>query len=473
MTASISILDAVADANLFAPSFGGESWARWRAFLAALFGLPLTEPDLAIYRHHTGRTAPPLDGAFREAALVCGRRAGKSAVLALIAVYLATFRNYEPYLSLGEQAVIAVIAADRKQARVILRYCVGLLRGTRLLAPFVVRDDAESVELTNHVVIEIHTGRVASPRGRTFAAVLCDECSHWRTDDASQNPDIEVLNAVRPGLATIPGSMLLLASSPYARRGALWNAFKRHFGKDDARVLVWQGTSLEMNPTLDPAIVEAALEDDPESAKAEFLAEFRSDIDAFVSRDVVDAVTVFGRHELPPLSAINYNAFFDAAGGSGTDSITIAVSHLDGEIAVLDAVREVKPPFSPESVVTDFAALLKQYDVSTVTADKYAGDWPKERFSVHGISLTASDKSKSDIYREVLPKLNSKKVELLDLPRLASQLVGLERRTGRGGGKDSIDHAPGGHDDVANAACGALLLAETGFNPWERWADKL
>ena len=44
---------------------------------------------------------------------------------------------------------------------------------------------------------------------------------------------------------------------------------------------------------------------------------------------------------------------------------------------------------------------------------------------------------------------------LLDHPRLIAQLGGLERRTARGG-KDSIDHAPGAHDDVANAAAGVL-----------------
>ena len=65
--------------------------------------------------------------AFNEAWLVCGRRAGKSAMMALIAVYAATFRSYEKYLSRGERATIMVIAADRKQARVILRYVAGLL----------------------------------------------------------------------------------------------------------------------------------------------------------------------------------------------------------------------------------------------------------------------------------------------------------------------------------------------------------
>ena len=39
-----------------------------------------------------------------------------------------------------------------------------------------------------------------------------------------------------------------------------------------------------------------------------------------------------------------------------------------------------------------------------------------------------------------------------------TQITSLERRTVRGG-RDSIDHAPGAHDDVANAVAGAVVIA--------------
>jgi hypothetical protein len=58
-----------------------------------------------------------------------------------------------------------------------------------------------------------------------------------------------------------------------------------------------------------------------------------------------------------------------------------------------------------------------------------------------------------------LPLLNSGKIALLDHPRLIAQLCGLERRTARSG-KDSIDHAPGAHDDIANGVAGALVRVE-------------
>ena len=76
----------------------------------------------------------------------------------------------------------------------------------------------------------------------------------------------------------------------------------------------------------------------------------------------------------------------------------------------------------------------------------------------HGVEYETAEKTKSDIYREALALLNSGRVELLDHPRLHTQLLSLERRTSRAG-RDSIDHGPGGHDDVANSVAGALVAA--------------
>ena len=344
---------------------------------------------------------------------------------------------------------------NRAQARTIFRYVTGLLRAVPALAQMIKEETADSVTLNNRVVIEIHTASFRVTRGYSLAAALCDETAFWR-DETSANPDMEIFRALRPGLSSIPGSILLNASSPYRKTGVLYNAFARHFGKDDARVLVWRGTTLEMNPGLDPRVVEEAYEDDPQSAAAEYGAEFRDDINDFVSREVVDACTVRGRAELLHAFSLRYAAFVDPSGGS-SDSMTVAIAHRDkDDIAVLDALREFRPPFSPEAVVVEIAALLKSYKVSRVTGDRYGGEWPRERFRLSGIKYDISERPKSDIYRDSLPLLNSGKLELLDNKRLASQLVGLERRTARGG-RDSIDHGPGAHDDLANAALGALL----------------
>lgn len=69
-----------------------------------------------------------------------------------------------------------------------------------------------------------------------------------------------------------------------------------------------------------------------------------------------------------------------------------------------------------------------------------------------------SEKTKSDIYKELLAPINSGAVALLEHEKMVRQFMSLERRTSRGG-KNSIDHPPGAHDDVANAVAGALVIA--------------
>ena len=223
-----------------------------------------------------------------------------------------------------------------------------------------------------------------------------------------------------------------------------------------------------MNSTVPQALIDEAMERDPSSASAEWLAEFRNDVEAWISREAIEVAIQPGRFELPPASGAHYVGFVDPSGGSA-DSFTLAIGHRDKERGVLDVVRERRPPFSPDDCVQEFAGMLKSYGLHRVTGDRYAGEWPRERFLAHGIKYEPSERTKSQIYQEALPLLNSGRVELLDHPRLTAQLCGLERRVARGG-KDSIDHAPGGHDDVANAACGALVAAAGRLSKAESWA---
>jgi hypothetical protein len=456
----VSIIEATEDPVLFARWFRKrETWASWFAFLKVLFGLPMSGAELETFRSCTGRTTPP-NGITREAHLICGRRAGKSFVLALTAVYLSSFVDWRGCFSPGERGTIMVIAADRKQARTIFRYILALLK-VRLLAGLVERSGAEFIDLNNCVTVEIQTASFRTTRGYTMVAALCDELAFWRSDEGSANPDSEIIAALRPAMATVPGSMLLCASSPYARRGALWDAFRKHHGRDGP-VLVWKADTRTMNPTVPEEVIAEAYEADPASAAAEYGAQFRTDVETYVAREVVESVVMRGRFELPPSQRGGYVAFVDPSGGS-SDSMTLAIAHRqkDGS-AVSDAVRERRPPFSPEAVVAEFCALLKSYRIATVQGDRYAGEWPVEAFAKHGIRYEQSAAPKSDLYRDLLPLLNSGRVELLDHPRLIAQLCQLERRTARSG-KDSIDHAPGAHDDIANAVAGALVLASAGL----------
>jgi hypothetical protein len=170
------------------------------------------------------------------------------------------------------------------------------------------------------------------------------------------------------------------------------------------------------------------------------------------------AVCIDGNvRERPPRLDCSYVAFIDPSGGSA-DSMTLAIAHREADNAILDAVREIKPPFSPEAVVAEFAALLRVYRVSEAIGDRYAGEWCQEAFRRAGIFYNPSARPKSELYGDLLPLINSRRCVLLEHDRLVNQLVGLERRVGRSG-KDTIDHAPAMHDDVANAVAGVLVNA--------------
>ncbi len=395
--------------------------------------------------------------AFRVAWLICGRRGGKSFVLALIAVYLACFRDYRPHLAMGERATIVIVAADRRQARVIFRYVLGIMRAVPALSASSRARRPRSCGLARSVNIEVMTASSRTIRGYAIPVALLDEAAFWSVEGAA-DADVDIIAALKPAMRQFPGAMLLVASSPHARRGAVWDAYKANYGRDGSDTLVWQAPTWVMNPTITRASLEAEFSADPARAGAEYGAQFRSDLEAYVNREVIEAAVVPGRHELPAVSGVHYVGFVDPSGGS-VDSMTLGIAHVDREgKAVLDALRVRKPPFSPESVVTEFCDLLKPTECAKVTGDRYAGEFAREPFRKAGIGYDLSDRSASDIFRDSLASLNSGKVELLDHPRLVAELTALERRTSRGG-RDSIGHPPTGHDDVAVAACGALLLA--------------
>jgi hypothetical protein len=468
----MNILQAIDDAALFGPWFrDAATWTVWRAFLAALFGLQMAPDQAEAFAKYTGRTDAPTDVA-NEAWLICGRRAGKSFMLALIAVFLACFRDYRPYLQPGERGTVIIIAADRKQARTIFRYIRGLLTRVPMLARLIERETADSFDLTNEISIEIGTASFRSSRGYTIVAALADEIAFWSTDDSAANPDQEILDSLRPGMATIPGAMLLCASSPYARRGALHDAHTRYFGKP-GDILVWKAKTRDMNPNVPQSLIDRALERDPAAAASEWLAEFRQDISAFVDRRIIESCVDPNEIERPYkastryVTSPRYVAFVDPSGGS-SDSMTLGIGHRDKDSIIVDVVREIVAPFDPESATEEFAKVLKSYQITTVTGDRYAGEWPRQAFRKRGIQYEPSEQPKNALYTDLLPKLNSRSIRLLDHPRLINQLAALERRTSRGG-KDTIDHPPGGHDDVGNVVAGvAACVSNLARSTWSQ-----
>jgi hypothetical protein len=467
ITLPAHILACLDDENWWGAWFSRGDWAAWRAFLASAFALPLDGAALQIYRECTGRSEPPQQQAA-EAWAICGRRAGKTRVLSTVCAWLGCFVDWREYFAKGECGTIMLLAANRRQARTAMRYLRSLILDHPVLARLVARETEDSLELTNRVIIEVQTASFRVTRGYTVPAVICDELAYWLSDEDNANPAGEILDALRPAMATIPGAMMLIATSPYSRKGPVWEAWQRHWAKEHDPILIWRAATRAMNSTVPQRVVDAAMERDPASASAEYMAAFRSDIETYLNREVIEAAVTPGQFEIPPMPGTVYAAFVDPSGGS-QDSFSLGIAHRDGDgHGVLDCVRERRVPFSPDQVCQEFASVLKSYGIHEVTGDRYAGEWPRERFDQHGITYEPAEKPKSVLYGEFLPIINSGRCELLDHPRMIAQLVGLERRTARGG-RDSIDHAPGAHDDIANVCAGAIVAVAGEEDPLAMW----
>lgn len=453
-----SLYDAMLDPALFGATFAGPTFEAWRTVAKMLDGLPLTESEHALYHEITHRSDHPTEP-FTEAYLIKPRRAGGTLFAAAVGLH-AALGDYTAKLGPGEVATVALIASDRKQARQTMAYVKGLIAGSDLISAEVTKNIEESIEFEHRVRLEVHVPSYRSTRGYSYACVVLDELAFFR-DDTSATPDVELVRAVRPGLSNLNGRLLGL-SSPHARRGHLFDMHRQYYGVDGANVLIVQAPHSILNPTIDPKVIERAMAEDPEAARSEWFGEFRSDISQYLSDELLNHAIETGVSEHPYSPSYGYVAFCDPSGGAH-DAMTLGIAHAEQgerkEYAVLDYLAVVQPPFEPERVVRDMCATLQRFRVKSVTGDRYGGEWVSSMFKKWGIKYEPSELDKSAIYTESLPLFAQKRVELLDIPKLTTELRLLERTPRAGGRGDCVDHGPRGHDDAANAAVGALRLA--------------
>lgn len=148
---AFTIIDAIADPEIFGalPAFRDLStWRAWLVFLRAAYGLPLEGDDLEIFRRHTGRaTYAPPPGGFPEVVCMVGRQSGKTRVAATVAAF-------EAVLAERDETYAVLVAQDHRAA---LRTLFGYAR-----APF------ETVPVLQCSVSEIRADTVRLRSGVTW-----------------------------------------------------------------------------------------------------------------------------------------------------------------------------------------------------------------------------------------------------------------------------------------------------------------
>jgi len=436
--------------------------------LRTIYGLPLTSDEqLETFSLCTGREDYPFHG-FPEITALCGARGGKdSRIAAPIVAHEACFGAHEEHLSKGERGTIVLVAQDSRASRIAYGYIRDYFLGSPLLRSMLAEEPLSSeLHLTNGIDIACFPCTQRSLRGWSIPVGVLDEVAFFPLEGASDS-DAEIQTSIRRGMIAFPSTRLVKISTPYMKSGILYDDFKDHFGQPSPDILCWRAPSILMNPSLNEGRLERERRLDPQRFSREYEAEFAEDLETFLPSAWVEASTVKGRHELPPIPGTNYVGAVDPSGG-GADSFTLSIVHAtkQGEVTrvIQDVARGWKKVRSQtvdlEGAVNDIAATLKTYGLQEVHGDRYAAQWVVQAFQRAGVSYRETEE-KSKAYLECEPLFAQGRIEILDHPQLARELRLLERRP-RSGGKTIIDHPGGGHDDHANALALAVSLAVSG-----------
>jgi hypothetical protein len=438
-----------------------------------LDGRPLVvEP----YRRAIFERAFSVDGAGQpEFSLVLsgrGKKNAKSLDLVLAGLYSLLLRE-SPQGSGGY-----LLANDEDQAGDDLDLATKLVRANPAIADeLVIRAKAIERKDGRGELVILPARDVAGAHGKTAAFIGFDEIHEYRNygllEALSPDPtrrDVLVWICSYDSLWHTPGR-------------PLWDLFRRGKAGEDPRMLFsWYSGTFTTDPELAVEDVAPEVRANPSMGSWEnprYLEEQKLRLPsskfrrlhlniggqpegAALSAEKIEAAVVEGRKALPRVDGVRYFGFADMSGGSNDDA-TLAIVHADGKRVVLDLVIDQgpRPPFDPRQAVKRFAVALRAYGLSSVTGDAYAGQTFRKDFEAEGIAYNVESRSASDLYEDLEPKLNAGEVELLDVPKLTEQLVGLVWKAAK------ITHVAGEHDDYANAVAGAVTLAQSAVPAFE------
>ena len=166
---------------LLGASFAGSSWSTWETVVKAAHALPLSNDERAIFNTLAGGRAPPTKQ-VKELVCVVGRRGGKDSVAALLATHAAVSFNPKGMLRPGEHIFVCCIACDRDQAQLVFRYIKGNFEAVPAFAKMIVESSADTITLSNRVIIQVTTNNFRSVRGRSILCAIFDEVALFRSD---------------------------------------------------------------------------------------------------------------------------------------------------------------------------------------------------------------------------------------------------------------------------------------------------
>lgn len=408
---------------------------------------------------------------------VCGARAGKSYVLgALRLLYLALTVPLTT-LAPGEVAVALIVAPDLRLARQVLRYALGAAEEVPSIKRLIASRTADGFTLerpdggTVSVECLPATRGGSAVRGRSLVGAVLDESAFFR-DDSYQVNDVEVFRAVSPRV--LRGGQVVVASTPWAEAGLLFDFHKRNFGHPIDALCAHAPTLVLRDDEHTRSYVARERTRDPMNASREFDAEFMpAGVDTFFDARAIESsidTTLVLPTPLAEYTVVAVGADF----GFRSDSSALVVVQRDADIYTVADLVELRPekdkPLAPSAVVAEFAKVATRYGATNIVADGHYRESISEHLNLHRVWLQAAPEGalgKAESYQAARVLLHEGKVRLPNHDRLLRQLREVVSRPTAGGAVTiwSPRWRTGGHGDLVSALVLALHNASRQFVP--------
>ena len=415
---------------------------------------------MQIYRRATGReTYVPRE--HNEVTLIAGRQSGKTSHIgALIALYEA-FRNHG--LRQGQHAYVLVIAPVIQQAEIAFDFMRRYILESPILQQRLVKVRNNEIELRNGVVIACRPCSSTTIRGVPIISAICDEMAFWRHEQTAANPEQEVIDAIRPAMATLCNTKMVKISTPFRKEGILWHEFQK---RSELRHLVWRLSTEEMNPKVSKQFLEDARRDNEQTFRREHLAEFTDNVLGWITEEILEPCIMRGHRELPPICNGAYVAAIDPAFRSSDFGFAVLHRSDVGCITVAYAFRWTGTktmPLNLEDVSEQVNEILMRYGINVLWGDQFYFIVLRDSFrklGIHYEEFTFGAHTRASIYGNLRQLMSQQRIGIVDEPELLRQLRVLEEfKTPNG----SIDIRPPGsnNDDVAiSVALAAFKLSD-------------
>ena len=411
------------------------------------YGLPLDSQELEIYCRATGReTYVPQEQS--ELTVIAGRQGGKtSRIGALIGLYEA-FRDHG--LPPGERACVLVIAPVVQQARIAFKFLKKFIEASPILEQKVLNIRKDEIELRNGVSIVCRPCSYITIRGVPVICAICDEMAFWRHEETAANPEQEVIDAIRPAMATVRHTKLIKVSTPYRKEGILWWEFQQRGELDHP---VWQLSTEEMNPAVSKTFLDKAQRSNEETFRREHLAEFTDSVLGWISPEILEQCIMRGHREMPRVFDATYVAAIDPAFRSSDFGFAIAHRSRNGSITIDHVAKWTgtkNVPLSAKLVCESVAETLRRYGINSIVGDQFCFPVLRQHFDTLGVfyrEFTFGAHTRASLFGNLRQLMGQQKIAIVDEPELLRQLRSLEEvRTASG----QVDiRTPRGKDDLA------------------------